>query len=418
MPEPESPQIRWDRVSALVIAALVCLAVPAISILVYNVEDSYAVRRKPLYGLVIGAVVGALIPFLYWAPYRALGLVGYAAIAWLATAVYGVATGHWPGWAHGILLGIIVGAITRARRGSEPPEETYWLVAAVLVGAGVAWGFVVNGRQVTSVWGFVLNDRPFTLAAYFVLGITVVLFVWVWMRLFRPTFEMTLEPIVWLHYRIYGRGDGLIEFPRTGPCLIIANHACWFDPLFLAKVIPRPVTPMMTTRFYNLPVLRRLMVAFGVIPVSEKAIKKDAPELREAIAALDRGECLVIFPEGYLRRTEEQPLRRFGRGVWQILQARPNTPVFACWIEGAWGSYTSYLNGQPTKNKKLDFRRSLGVGVSAATIVPLKLLTDHMQTRFFLMNLVVAARAHLGLPPLPKFELSAKDSQEGMKDEG
>jgi len=76
------------------------------------------------------------------------------------------------------------------------------------------------------------------------------------------------------------------------------------------------------------------------------------------------------------------------------------------------------LNGQPTKNKKLDFRRLLGVGVSAATNVPMKLLTDHMETRYYLMNLVVAARAHLGLPPLPTFELSAKDSQEGMKDEG
>ena len=146
MPEPESPQIRWKRVSALVIAARVCLAVPAIAILVYNVEDSDAVRRKPLYGLVIGAVAGALIPFLYWAPYRAFGLVGYAAIAWLATAGYGVATGHWPGWAHGILLGIIVGAITRARRGSERPEETYWLVAAVVFGTGIAQVFISQER--------------------------------------------------------------------------------------------------------------------------------------------------------------------------------------------------------------------------------------------------------------------------------
>jgi 1-acyl-sn-glycerol-3-phosphate acyltransferase len=396
MPESESPQIRRDRVSALAVAAIVCLAVPSIAILVYNVEGNDAVRREPLFGLVIGAVAGALIPFLYWAPYRALGLVGYAAIAWLVAAGYGAATGHWPGWVLGIPPGIIVGAIARTRRESEPPEETYWLVAVVLAGAAVAWGFILNGR-------------PFTVAGYFVLGVAAILLVWVWVRLFRPIFEMTLEPIVWLSYKIYGRGKGLIDFPRTGPCLIIANHACWLDPLFLAKVLPRPVTPMMTTRFYNLPVLRRLMVAFGVIPVSEKAIKKDAPEIREAIAALDRGECLVIFPEGYLRRTEEQPLRRFGRGVWQILHARPNTPVFASWIEGGWGSYTSYLNGKPTKNKKLDFRRSLGVAVSAATVVPRELLSHHMQTRYYLMNLVGAARAHLGLAPLPTFVLPTKE---------
>jgi 1-acyl-sn-glycerol-3-phosphate acyltransferase len=397
MPEPESPQIRWDRLSSVVIAVLVCLALPTVAILVYDIFGDDNERRRTLIALVIGAITGGLIPFLYWSPYRALGLADYAATAWFAVAIYSVAVGHWPGWAHGIPLGIIISAITRARRGSEPPEETYWLVAAGLFGAAAAWVFISRGR-------------PFMAAGYFVLAISGFLFVWVWIRLFRPAFEMTLEPVVWLLYKIYARGEGLKDFPKTGPCIVIANHACWLDPLFLAKVLPRPVTPMMTSRFYNLPVLRRLMVAFGVIQVGEKAIKKDTPEIREAIAALDRGECLVIFPEGYLRRTEEQLLRRFGQGIWQILQARPNTPIFACWIEGGWGSYTSYSNGLPTKNKKLDFRRPLGVGVSPAITIPRERLTDHMQTRFYLMNLVGAARKHLGLITLPTFELSLRDA--------
>jgi len=398
MPESESPQIRWDRISTVVVAVLVCLALPSIVVLVFDVfADNDSDRRRTLAGLVIGAITGGLIPFLYWAPYRALGLANYAAAAWIGLTIYGVFTGHWPGWAHGIALGIIISAITRARRGAEPPEEIYWLVAAGLVGAGVAWAFITSGR-------------PFASMGYYVLVVAAILCVWVWLRLFRPAFEMTLEPIVWLLYKVYGRGPGLKGFPRTGACVVIANHACWLDPLFLAKVLPRPVTPMMTSRFYELPLLRLLMVSFGVIKVSEKAIKKDIPEIRDAIAALDRGECLVIFPEGYLRRTEEQPLRRFGQGIWQILQARPNTPVYACWIEGGWGSYTSYLHGLPTKNKKIDFRRPLGVAVSSATTIPQEFLIDHMQTRFHLMNLVGAARTHLDLSPLSTFELSVKDA--------
>jgi 1-acyl-sn-glycerol-3-phosphate acyltransferase len=150
--------------------------------------------------------------------------------------------------------------------------------------------------------------------------------------------------------------------------------------------------------------------------VPEKALKKDAPEVQEAIAALDRGECVVIFPEGYLRRTEDRPLRRFGQGVWQILKARPNTPVFAAWIEGAWGSYTSYFNGPPTKNKKKDFRRPIGVGMSAAVTIPPEELDEHLRTRLHLMNLVSEARKHLGLEPLPRFELLAKADE--PEDEG
>jgi hypothetical protein len=118
---------------------------------------------------------------------------------------------------------------------------------------------------------------------------------------------------------------------------------------------------------------------------------------------------VVVFPEGYLRRGEDKPLRRFGQGVWQILLARPDTPVFAAWIEGAWGSYTSYFNGRPTKNKRPDFRRRIGIGVSAAATIPPEVLAEHLRTRIHLMNLVAAAREHLTLPPLPPFELPARE---------
>ena len=33
--------------------------------------------------------------------------------------------------------------------------------------------------------------------------------------------------------------------------LVVANHAAWFDPLWLAKVLPRFVTPMMTSAFFS-----------------------------------------------------------------------------------------------------------------------------------------------------------------------
>jgi 1-acyl-sn-glycerol-3-phosphate acyltransferase len=379
-------------------AALVCLVAPTVAVLVYDVPGNPATRRQPLIWLTATAIIGALLPFLYWAPYRVLGLVVYTAFAWFLAAAHGVYWHAWPGWAHGLCLGLIVGSLARGRSGPEREDENYVLVAAILLGGGIAWGFVVF-------------ERPYTAAGYFVLATALALLVWSVARLFRPLFEITCEPFLWLMYKAHARGPGLADFPPQGPCLVIANHACWLDPIFLEKVLPRPITPMMTARFFDLPVIRQLVVAFGVIRVPEKAIKKDAPELKEAIAALDRGECVVIFPEGYLRRSEERPLRRFGQGIWQILQARPDTPVYACWIEGGWGSYTSYFNGPPTKNKKKDFRRPLTIGISAPATVPAKVLEEHLPTRIHLMNLVAAARTHLGLPALPPFELPVKDEE-------
>ena len=391
MPEvADYPRVRRDRHSALVAASLVCLAAPCLALLVLSSAGSGP--RTNAAWLAGTLVAGAVLPFLHWSPYRGLGLAPFAAVAWLAAAAHGVYWNEWPGWAHGLALGVLVGALARGRRGSDPLPEAVLPVGATLAGLGLAWALQIGGR-------------PSEVAGWVVLACAMLLVVWMLARLFRPAFEASLEPLMWVLYRIRGVGPGLADFPRTGPCIVLANHAAWLDPIFLGKVLPRPITPMMISRFYDLPIIRRLMVAFGVIRVPEKALKKDAPELQEAIAALDRGECVVIFPEGYLRRSEEKPLRRFGQGIWQVLKARPATPVFATWIEGGWGSYTSYFNGKPTTNKKPDVRRAVGVAVSAAVVVPPELLADHLDTRVYLMNLVLRAREHLGLEPLPPYLL-------------
>jgi 1-acyl-sn-glycerol-3-phosphate acyltransferase len=217
----------------------------------------------------------------------------------------------------------------------------------------------------------------------------------------RPAIEGTLEFLLWPMYRVRAVGPSASHFPTRGPCLVIANHAAWFDPLFLAKVLPIPTTPMMTSKFYDLPVLSWLMRhVIGTIRVPEVAFRHEAPELKEAVAALDRGECVVLFPEGYLRRREDQPLRRFGRGVWKILSDRPATPVLACWIEGNWGSFFSHRGGPPTKGKRIDFWRHIDIGIVGPLTIDPATLADHMATRVYLMHQVAGARAHLGLPPI------------------
>ncbi|MBA4188833.1 MAG: hypothetical protein C0467_12615 [Planctomycetaceae bacterium] len=396
MPEPESPQLRRERIAGVVTAALVCFVLPSVALLVSDVATSPE-RHVAVLWFMGSFVLGVAIPMLYWSPYRAIGFATLATPAWLVAVIVSVCfvSGNWPAWPHGILLGVILGSVVRGRRGPEPGEETTAVFAAGILGVGLSWLCVTRGQ-------------PFDMCGYFLLLVALTMVGWTWTRLFRPCFELCLEPLVWCAFKIRGYGPALENFPRTGPCLVIANHACWIDPGFLGKVIPRPITPMMTARFYDLPILRRIMVSFGVIRVPEKAIKRDASEIQDAIAALDRGECVVIFPEGYLRRSEEQPLRRFGQGVWQILRARPTTPVFACWIEGAWGSYTSYFNGKPTQNKPYDLRRPIHVGVAAAERIPEEVLSEHLMTRIHLMNLTAAARAVLDLPPLPPFEIPAR----------
>jgi 1-acyl-sn-glycerol-3-phosphate acyltransferase len=133
------------------------------------------------------------------------------------------------------------------------------------------------------------------------------------------------------------------------------------------------------------------------IRVEASEFRREAPELKQAIEALDRGECLVIFPEGRMRRRDDQLLHRFGQGVWHILHERPAIPVVTCWIEGGWGSCFSYFGGPPLTKKKWDFWRRIDVAVNEAAVLDPAILADHRATRAYLMETCLNARRYLGL---------------------
>ena len=120
---------------------------------------------------------------------------------------------------------------------------------------------------------------------------------------------------------------------------------------------------------------------------------------------------MVLFPEGSLRRDEARPLRQFGQGVWHILAQRPQTPVVVCWIEGGWGSFCSYFNGPPTKNKRLDWFRKVRVVVGEPQQVAPEILADQRATRTFLMQQCLQTRQHLGLA-----EVQAEKLEEEVSD--
>src|SRR5262249_40742495 len=151
------------------------------------------------------------------------------------------------------------------------------------------------------------------------------------------------------------------------------------------------------------------------IRVQASVYRREAPEIQEAVAALDRGEAVMIFPEGYMRRREDKPLRQFGQGGWHILQQRPNTPVVLCWIEGGWGSSMSTFNAPPLANKRPDFWRRINIAVSEPQVLDPELLKDQRATRTYLMRACLGARALLGLEVLGQPEAAEEEEAEEQK---
>jgi 1-acyl-sn-glycerol-3-phosphate acyltransferase len=169
----------------------------------------------------------------------------------------------------------------------------------------------------------------------------------------------------------------------------------------VGKVIPRQVTPMMTSVFFDKPGLKFLVKEiFGSIRVADVARRKETPpELGEAVERLRQGECVLLFPEGRMRRSEDELLKHFGQGVWHILKERPQTPVVPIWIEGGWGSFASYANDQPpAQGKRFDWNRKITVVVGEPIVVDPPLLAEHQTTRKYLMDCVLSLRKFLPRP--------------------
>ncbi len=253
-------------------------------------------------------------------------------------------------------------------------------------------------------------------AAHFRVGLAIIvglLAIWAWWVFRRPALENVIELVFLVLYRVRVHGPGIRRFPGNGPVFVIANHACFMDPLFLAKFIPRPLVAMMTSVFFDVPALRWLMVHFAeAIRVEWKTFRRDVPEILQAVQKLDEGKTVVIFAEGGLRRRDDLPLKRFGQGVWHILRERPTTPVVVCWIEGNWGSFFSFHKGPPLKNKRMDVRRKIDVAIDEPRTVPAEILADCTKTRQYLMEQCSNMRKAIGLEPVPVPILSPNDEEE------
>jgi 1-acyl-sn-glycerol-3-phosphate acyltransferase len=372
--------------------------------------------------VVIGMAAGLGCLTAAWQghPRRSLGLVPLGAtglLLGLAWAIYSP-TGA-SGWAPCFVLGFMGGLVNvplRAAYQASVPADARGNGMAVM--NTVIYVFIA-GLSLLLV-GLVHSGRLPTPAAQ--LRLLAVLAgagaIVSWRQLFPQAVEQLLEILLTPMYRVRTYGPGRDLIPRRGPLLIIANHSAYLDPFWLCKIVPRKVTPMMTSAFYDLPGIRWSMVHIvGAIRVPVVRFRRETPELREAVAVLRQGGCVLIFPEAQLRRREDQQIRLFGQGVWHILQELPQTPVLVCWIEGGWGSFTSYFNGPPLRGKWLDWRRHIDIAIETPHVLDSALLADRPATRQYLMRTCLACRRYLGLPVPAGKESKTENAKESSKND-
>lgn len=97
---------------------------------------------------------------------------------------------------------------------------------------------------------------------------------------------------------------GTRHLPAEGGCVLATNHVSEFDPIpFGHFVIDNGRLPRFLGKaeVFAVPVIGKIVTAAGQIPVYRKSTDA-AKAFSAAVAAVEAGECVVVYPEGTISR--------------------------------------------------------------------------------------------------------------------
>ena len=127
---------------------------------------------------------------------------------------------------------------------------------------------------------------------------------------------------------------GVENVPMEGPVIIAPNHASLFDPPLVGCTVPRKVTTMGKAELFEKKTFGFKILGWIIRRMGSFPVKRGAPDrraLRMAMRVLQKGEALVIFPEG--TRTRSGELGPAEPGVALIAHST-KAPVVPMYLQG------------------------------------------------------------------------------------
>jgi glycerol-3-phosphate dehydrogenase (NAD(P)+) len=132
----------------------------------------------------------------------------------------------------------------------------------------------------------------------------------------NPLLYWTLRALLVPFFLLYFRMNriGREHLPRSGPLLLAANHRSFLDPFVIGMLVRRPVYYMAKRELFERRWQAWILNALGAFPVDRGAGDREA--MHTAREILERGDCVVIFPEG--TRVRPGPLGKPHRGAGRL----------------------------------------------------------------------------------------------------
>ena len=139
------------------------------------------------------------------------------------------------------------------------------------------------------------------------------MFYWVMKTIF-------IGPVVNLLFRPWVKG--MNNIPESGPAVLVSNHLSFSDSIFLPLAVPRPVSFLAKSDYFNGKGLKgKLTAAFfrlsNQLPMDRSGGAASATSLKAGVDVLENGGLLGIYPEG--TRSPDGRLYRGKTGVAKLV---------------------------------------------------------------------------------------------------
>jgi glycerol-3-phosphate dehydrogenase (NAD(P)+) len=120
------------------------------------------------------------------------------------------------------------------------------------------------------------------------------------------------QPFAHLYWRLSRLGREHI--PTSGPVIFASNHRSFLDPFVIGTIARRPLYYVAKEELFRHRLIAWYLNSLGAFPVRRGA--GDADMLETARAILNRGDCVLMFPEG--TRIRPGALGRPKRGLGRL----------------------------------------------------------------------------------------------------